>query len=210
MKTRPEPDHHLVVDLEATTSDDGSVPRDAMEPIEIGAVLVRAADGHVIQTFSTLARPALHPTLHSFCTTLTGITQADVDAAPPFPAAFSAFCAAMLEGRGRVRFASWGSFDRRVLAQACARHLVEDPLGEGWNLKHAFSRRQGHRARYGLAAALEMCGLTFEGTPHRALPDAINTARLLPWIIGPERLPKGAGRRSARVSPAAPRPTPSS
>ena len=44
-----------------------------------------------IDEFRTFVRPVRHPTLSPFCTELTGITQADVDAAPAFPAVVARF-----------------------------------------------------------------------------------------------------------------------
>ncbi|HHJ13327.1 MAG TPA: hypothetical protein ENJ79_02990 [Gammaproteobacteria bacterium] len=38
--------------------------------------------------------------------------------------------------------------------------------------------------------ALCLCGLTLEGDHHRALADAKNIARMLPWIVGGERIGK--------------------
>jgi inhibitor of KinA sporulation pathway (predicted exonuclease) len=35
-----------------------------------------------------------------------------------------------------------------------------------------------------MAKACELVGLTLAGTHHRALDDALNIARLLPWILG--------------------------
>lgn len=39
----------------------------------------------VVGEFSSFCRPELNPVLSPFCTALTGITQAQVDAAPTFP-----------------------------------------------------------------------------------------------------------------------------
>ncbi len=68
------------------------------------------------------------------------------------------------------------------------------------NLKNVFSAAQGRRTRYGMAKALHLCGLDLVGAHHRALDDAKNIARLLPWIVGGERLagPRNARSRSVR------------
>ena len=52
-----------------------------------------------------------------------------------------------------------------------------------------FSAAQGRRKRYGMSKALNLCGLGLEGAHHRALDDAKNIPRLLPWIVGGQRLP---------------------
>src|SRR5258707_15625193 len=83
--------HHftpvLVIDLEATCEEYD--PAFDMETIEIGACWI-AADGSVLDRFQSFVRPVVNPTLTPFCTQLTGITQADVDAAPLFPVAADA------------------------------------------------------------------------------------------------------------------------
>ena len=43
-----------------------------------------------VSEFRTLCRPTLHPQLSPFCTSLTGISQADVDTAPLLPATLDA------------------------------------------------------------------------------------------------------------------------
>ena len=182
------PELYLIVDLEATTSRDGSVPKDEMETIEIGAVLVRVETLEVQAEFATLVRPVRHPTLTAFCTELTTITQAMVAEAPLFPAAMAAFAQEMpLSGPGVV-FGSWGEFDRRQLEQDSAYHGIPYLLPVHLNLKRRFSEllgssRRARRRGFGVAEALAICHLEFEGTAHRGLDDARNIARLLPWIV---------------------------
>lgn len=180
--------HYLVIDLEATTDDgvdDGrAVPRDEMETIEIGAVLVRANTLAVEAEFQTFVRPVRHPLLTPFCTELTGITQEMLADAPVFPEAMAALREAMLVGRWGVVWGSWGLFDQTQLRRDCAFHGVEYPMPEHMNLKNVFSAAQGRRKRYGMSKALRLCGLGLDGAHHRALDDAKNIARLLPWIVG--------------------------
>jgi inhibitor of KinA sporulation pathway (predicted exonuclease) len=185
--------HYLVIDLEATTDDGGdderAVPRDEMETVEIGAVLVRANTLAVEAEFQTFVRPVRHPLLTPFCTELTGITQDMVADAPAFPEAMEALRQAMLVGRWGVVWGSWGLFDQTQLRRDCVFHGVEYPMPEHMNLKNVFSAAQGRRKRYGMSKALRLCGLGLEGAHHRALDDAKNIARLLPWIVGGQRLP---------------------
>ena len=185
--------HYLVIDLEATT-DDGTddaraVPPDKMETIEIGAVLVRANTLAVEAEFQTFVRPVRHPVLTPFCTELTSITQAMLADAPSFPEATEALRRAMLAGRWGVVRGSWGLFDDTQLRRDCAFHALDYPMPEHLNLKNVFSAAQGRRKRYGMAKALHLCGLDLVGAHHRALDDAKNIARVLPWIVGGERLP---------------------
>ncbi|TNF24105.1 MAG: exonuclease domain-containing protein [Deltaproteobacteria bacterium] len=191
--------HYLVIDLEATTSDDGSLPRDEMETIEIGAVLVRASTLTTEAEFQTFVRPVRHPTLTAFCTELTGISQEMLADAPAFPEAMESLRQAMLVGRWGVVWGSWGLFDDTQLRRDCAFHGVDYPMLEHMNLKNVFSAAQGRRKRYGMAKALRLVGLELEGAHHRALDDARNIARLLPWIVGGERLPNVASPRQRRA-----------
>jgi len=121
--------HYLVIDLEATT-DDGDdeqrvVPRDEMETIEIGAVLVCASPLEV--EFQSFVRPVRHPTLSVFCKELTGIPQDMIAGAPAFPEAMEALRQAMLVGRWRVVWGSWGLFDDTHLRRDCAHPSIDYP-----------------------------------------------------------------------------------
>ena len=77
---------YLIIDLEATCDNGGLVPRDEMEIIEIGGVLVDHETLEPIDEFASVVRPVRRRTLTPFCVELTSITQAQVDAAPRFPA----------------------------------------------------------------------------------------------------------------------------
>ena len=69
----------LVIDLEATCCDQGSIPPEAMEIIELGAVWA-TQQGEVIATLQRFVRPSERPTLTPFCRSLTRIEQASIDA----------------------------------------------------------------------------------------------------------------------------------
>lgn len=175
----------LVVDLEATCADDGSVPPAAMEIIEIGAVWA-AADGAVLERFQSFVRPLQRPILTPFCINLTSIRQTDIDAAPHFAVAarmLREFADRRRQPAGR--WTSWGDYDRKQFARDCVRHGVDDPLQlPHENAKRIFALQQHLGAEVSLATACEMAKIKLEGTYHRALDDAINTARLLPWVWG--------------------------
>ena len=171
--------YYVVVDLEATCDDRGSIPREESEIIEIGAVLVEGTSLRTIAEFQTFVRPVVHPRLTPFCTALTTITQADVEHALPFPAA-----AARLAAFGAdAVFCSWGNYDRNQLAADARRHGIAPPLGpQHVNLKDEFAKLEGSRKR-GNRDALARVGLEATGVHHRGLDDARNIARLLPFIL---------------------------
>jgi len=183
--------YYLVVDLEATCDDQGAVPRDEMEIIEIGAVLVDGVTLRSVAEFQTFVRPVAHPKLTPFCTALTTITQADVDAAPTFPSAaarLAAFGAGALWG-------SWGAYDRNQLDADARRHGIPSPLGpRHMNIKEVFARAAGDRRTMGNRRVLARVGLEPTGTHHRGIDDARNIARLLPYAFGRVPIP-AAGRR---------------
>jgi inhibitor of KinA sporulation pathway (predicted exonuclease) len=185
--------YYLVIDLEATTSERGrAFPAEEMETIEIGAVLICAATLEIVGEFRTFVRPIRHPVLLPFCTTLTGITQDAVDGAPLFPQAFATLRRHILAGREGVVWGSWGRYDDEQLRLDCALHSVPYNMPPHLDLKEALSTAQGWGRRYGLSKALTRCGLSLDGDHHRALDDARNTVRMLPWIVGGRRAPRRA------------------
>lgn len=171
---------YLVIDLEATCDRSG-FPRDEMEIIEIGAVLVDPKTLLPTDEFQTFVRPILHTRLTPFCTELTSIAQSDVDGAPGFPEAIEALRSWL---PGPVRFGSWGYYDKRQLEQDARLHWVKLPFGKGHlNIKQQFADRLKTRPM-GMARALKRVGIELEGTHHRGIDDARNIAKLLPYALG--------------------------
>ncbi len=134
----------LVIDLEATCSDDGSMTREQMEVIELGAVWATPA-GVIINALQCFVRPVERPILKPFCMALTHIEQAQIE-------------------------------------RENAQHGLPDPLAglPHINLKAAFAKAPGIK-RTGMPTALPIAGIQREGEHHRALSDARNIARLLPF-----------------------------
>ena len=95
----------LIVDLEATCSNDHGITKEQSEIIEIGAILIDS-QGMEIKEYQTFVRPLLHPLLTSFCIELTTIQQKEVDAAEPFVVVFPDFLQAMYDEQ--TIFCSWG------------------------------------------------------------------------------------------------------
>ena len=184
----------LIIDLEMTCADDGSINATDMKVIEIGACWATEA-GEVLESFQTFVRPLARPQLTLFCTTLTGLPQSAVDAAPQFPQAaeqLALFARKFPEAKSR--WGSWGLSDRKQIDQECARHGLSHPLGGlvHRNLKAEFARRRKIK-QVGMTTAFAIVGLTREGPQHRALEDALNIARLLastgaPMPSPPERM----------------------
>jgi inhibitor of KinA sporulation pathway (predicted exonuclease) len=172
-------DYYLIVDVEATCSNDGAVPRHEMEIIEIGAVLQSSRTFEIESEFQTFVRPVRHRRLTAFCTELTGIEQHQVADAPLFPLALEAM-KTWMDAFEDTLFCSWGDYDRNQFSQDCDYHRLGYPFRSGHlNLKAEFSRVLNRRKRCGLAEALRHLGMDFEGSHHRGLDDARNIARIV-------------------------------
>lgn len=176
-------DHFLIVDLESTCCDQNSIPKGEHEIIEIGAVMVEAKGLTQVDAFNTFIRPRRHPSLTTFCTTLTSIEQRHVDAAPDYVEAIQLFQTWL----GRYKnylFCSWGNYDRNHLASDCTYHNVENPISTPHlNIKKSFAKRQKTRPM-GMRFALQFIGEPLTGTHHRGIDDATNMVKLLPFSLG--------------------------
>ncbi|MGH8083529.1 MAG: exonuclease domain-containing protein, partial [Lysobacter sp.] len=189
----PLPAHYLLIDFEATCADDGSIARTHMEIIEIGAVMVETQSLSVVDEFQSFVRPVRHPRLTAFCTRLTSIRQADVDAAPGFGEMLAAFKPWLYRYPDFV-WGSWGDYDLHQLQQDCDFHRLPNPIGAPHrNIKRLFAQAQGLEKKPGLGEAVRMAGLAFAGTHHRGIDDARNIARLMAYALGREMLPAKRG-----------------
>lgn len=172
----------IVTDIEATCWETGNPPG-MSETIEIGAVKVDLARGLILDRFSQLIKPEANPKLSDYCTNLTSITQKDIDRAHDFPTGHNAF--KKFYGNRRNIFVSWGRYDINQLLTDCNRYtyheeVVNSFLGsvETINLSSLFKNIIGSKKGMGLQRALAHLGMEFEGTPHRGVDDAYNTARI--------------------------------
>lgn len=175
--------HIVVVDIEHTCTMGGSIPPEERETIEIGAVLIDTCSLQIVDEFSCLIRPVIHPKLSKFCTELTGITQSELDVAEPFPKVFANFID-WLPIDAEYIFATWGAYDLVQLNIDCASHgKPAFSPSTTLNLKIAFKEARNLKKKVGLKRALEIANLSLEGSHHRAVDDAKNTAKLLPLIF---------------------------
>ena len=105
-------DHYLVIDLEATCCDQGTIRLGETETIEIGSVMADAGSLNPVDEFSIFVRPVRHPVLTEFCTKLTSITQADVDGTAGFRDALTQLIH-WANSYPNYVFSSWGEYDRK-------------------------------------------------------------------------------------------------
>lgn len=181
-------DYYLVLDLEATCCDQQSIKRRQMEIIEIGAVMVEPEQLTVIDEFQTFVKPVRHAVLTNFCKSLTSITQAQVDQAPGYVEAIDLLKQWLADYSNAV-FGSWGNFDRKQFKQDSKFHHVDFPIAYPHvNLKQIFRKAQGFSRRYSMVEALQIAGISLEGTQHRGIDDARNIAKLMPYILGRKQL----------------------
>jgi inhibitor of KinA sporulation pathway (predicted exonuclease) len=172
-------DYYLIVDVEATCSDDRAVPRQEMGIIEIGAVMQSSRTFEIESEFQTFVRPVRHRHLTAFCTVLTGITQREVADARRLPQALDSM-KGWMGGFPGAFFCWWGDYDRRQFHQDCDYHRVGYPFHSGhMNLKAEFSLSLGLRKKFGIGEALRHLGLKFQGSHHRGLDDVRNIARIV-------------------------------
>jgi inhibitor of KinA sporulation pathway (predicted exonuclease) len=175
-------DYFLVVDLESTCCDDGSISAGEHEIIEIGAVMVNTNDFSIVDEFTTFIKPQTHPILTSFCTQLTTISQENVDKAPVFIDATELF-STWLSHFDKYLFCSWGNYDRNHLASDSERFGVENPVKVPHiNVKTLFAKRQKVKPM-GMKWALQLIDVKPDGVHHRGIDDARNIVKLFPYIF---------------------------
>lgn len=189
-------DYYLVLDLEATCCNQGTIKRHEMEIIEIGAVMVEAQSLTIMDKFQTFIRPVRYSILTEFCKSLTSITQAQVEQAPGYVEAIL-LLKQWLSNYPNAVFGSWGDYDLNQFKQDSKFHNVPFPIAYPHvNLKRQFSVSQGLPKRYGMAEALQLAGIELEGTHHRGIDDARNITKLLPFILGRQQLSHPSKARS--------------
>jgi inhibitor of KinA sporulation pathway (predicted exonuclease) len=174
--------YYLIIDLEATCCDAGTVPRHEMEIIEIGAVMLNRITWEIDSEFQQFIQPVRHRELTAFCTTLTTIQQQDIAQAPKFPEAIELFKEWMNLFPNNI-FGSWGKYDKNQFIQDCKYHNIPYPFSsEHINIKETFSEYLGVSKRFGMAQALEYLGIELQGTHHRGIDDARNIAAIYRYI----------------------------
>lgn len=167
----------IIFDLEATCWSGNALGR-TQEIIEIGAVRLSSI-GEYEDSFQAFVKPVQHPMLSAYCQELTGIDQVNVNRASHFDTVMEDF----LHWTGRddmhTILCSWGARDIDLLKSDC----MQFDLETDWLKPHVDVKAQYHRIRnlsrkQGLYKTIDREGFEFEGSHHRALDDAINTAKV--------------------------------
>jgi inhibitor of KinA sporulation pathway (predicted exonuclease) len=174
-------DEIVIIDVEATCWGGPPPPGQTQDIIEIGLCLLDAATLVRHDRESILVRPT-SSTVSPYCTALTTLTAAQVDAGVPFSEA----CAALAARHATAdrAWASWGDFDRILFERQCAREEVPTPFGATHlNIKHLFALTHALPQEIGMMDALKMAAIPHQGTHHRGDDDAWNIAALLAGIL---------------------------
>ena len=189
----PPPLSHLVVLDFEWTADNRKKMEPCSEITQFPSVLVRLSGttSVMVDEFDTFVRPVFNPTLTEFSKTLTAISQADVDRAPPLNAVLPSYVEWLRShglcdenGRkcGRWCFCTWSDADIGGQLAAECRHkgLAIPPCFDAWvDLKHEYRRHYKIEPRGGLQACVERLGIEFTGRAHNGLVDSQNTAKIV-------------------------------
>ena len=175
----------IVFDLETTCDRGGKIPRFEQEIIEIGAVIWDQEANGVIDSFQNFVRPMIHPELSDYCLSLTGIKQRQVDRAQSIEEAMIKFATWFGQYRG-FTFTSWGDFDIEMVTLENNRYGIEVDFQPHLNLKNRAKNSLKLNKSPGLRDALKYFGHDFDGKHHRALDDAENIAKLIPFLCHSE------------------------
>ena len=167
----------IVYDLEATCWK-GAPPNDVQEIIEIGAIKLNGF-GEELGSFNKFVRPKVNQALSAFCKELTGIDQQQVDRAGNFDMVIENFFDWGNIFEEDYLLISWGKEDQSLLRNDCQLHDIEsDWLHPHLNLKNAYQALKRLRKPTGLRKTLDIEGFEFDGSPHRAIDDAVNTVKI--------------------------------
>jgi len=167
----------IVYDLEATCWR-GAPPNDVQEVIEIGAIKLNGY-GEELGSFNQFIRPKVNQTLSAFCKELTSIEQRNVDRAAYFDSVIDYFFDWADIYEEDYLLISWGREDKNLLQNDCRLHdLTTDWLEPHLDLKIAYQHLKRLRRPTGLQKTLTREGFEFDGSPHRAIDDAINTVKI--------------------------------
>jgi inhibitor of KinA sporulation pathway (predicted exonuclease) len=164
----------LYLDLELTCWD--RVPPYGMqnEIIEIGIVEMDLSTLKIVRERAHFVRPRRWE-ISAKCTDLTGITTDDIRTAKPLQEVLESIES---EFKPTSKFCyAWGD-DFSTIARKCNAGGANNPFRRCGDLSRSLQLMLGAKDQLSLKLALQVVGMTFDGVPHGALPDARNLALL--------------------------------
>jgi inhibitor of KinA sporulation pathway (predicted exonuclease)/RNA:NAD 2'-phosphotransferase (TPT1/KptA family) len=188
-------DAFIVLDFEATCQEVKS--RDFIqEIIEFPMVIVDPVTLRVVAEFQRYVRPVANTTLSEFCTELTGIKQATVDAAETFPVVYDQALewlrsGDLLDGKKNVCVVTCGDWDLKTMLPMQLQHydstskkrLPFPQLFRQWmNIKVTYELERGTRAG-GMEAMLRQLRIPLAGRHHSGIDDCRNIASILKALM---------------------------
>ena len=164
----------LYIDTESTFWAGPPPPGLFCEIIEIGVVEMDPATLKITRERSCFVRPKRWE-ISPRCTKFTGITSDDIRTARTLPEVIAKVTEEFSPSSALC--CTWGD-DASLIATACHKNRLRMPFRNVQDLAPLFQSLFLLHEMAGLHSAVSMMGLTFDGVPHGALPDARNTALL--------------------------------
>jgi inhibitor of KinA sporulation pathway (predicted exonuclease) len=174
----------LVVDLEATCWEEGPIPHPDSEIIEFGLALYSVQERKIESAESYYVQP-VSSEISEYCRQLTGITPFLLKSkGVPLVEACDKIREKYQLDSNQLTWASWGDFDRTFLHHQCEKLGVEFPFSQTHlNLKNLFAIKMQLEYEVSLKKAFSMLPMIQEGRAHSGMDDAINTARVLEYVL---------------------------
>ncbi|NLB41969.1 MAG: exonuclease domain-containing protein [Clostridiales bacterium] len=160
-------------------------PISPFEVIEIGAAKVNE-DLEITETFTRLVRPIIYRRLSPIVIRKTGIKPKDLEDGESFTDVitdFREFC-----GEDFL-LCTWSTNDVEILQKNCIYHkLPYEWIGKYFDIQSRCTRVLGlpKNQAVGLKNALKALNIEVEGRLHRALDDAIHTAKIFIEVFSDE------------------------
>nr|WP_221401492.1 3'-5' exonuclease [Paenibacillus phyllosphaerae] len=155
-----------------------------MEVIEIGAVRLDE-NLNQVDVFSSLIKPVYFSKLNGFIKKKTGIPQADIDVADGFPKVIAEFTQWL--GRSEsFLLITWGGEDLKRIIFDTRMHKIDDAYWMAvtyFDLLKGYLRHKNVTNDVSVEAALAELQIESTGSAHRALDDAIMTAKIMQAIF---------------------------
>lgn len=181
------PQNYLSIDLELNNKNDGTTPR----IIQVGAAIGSPVCPDDIKTFSWYLDP--QELITPFITQLTGITDEIIqEKAVSHETVAEELGGLIKEYECFTNPITWGQGDADELKTEFRERNIDFPFfgRRIFDVKTIYVFQQmvrGKSVSGGLRSAMGIYGLKFDGTPHNAKYDALNTLRLFFHFMNKER-----------------------
>lgn len=175
-------DKILIVDVESTCWQERDYYKNkTSEIIEIGICALDIQTGESTVPESIIIKPQ-HSVVSEFCTKLTTLTQENVDGGISYEEAIN-YLQPIYDMKNRI-WASYGDYDRKMFFEMSKLFKLRYPFSQTHiNIKSWFALSRRMKKEVGTGKAIELLGLTFEGTPHRAVDDVLNITKIFKNIL---------------------------